>query len=90
MFPTDTIEMSLLWMYLIYFNMGLLNDDIKERDITGCSIQYFRSDVCDQVLVTNIRILFLITRAGLGGCCTGRTASLMPKHSCVQGSISSD
>lgn len=53
MFPTDSIEMSLIWMYLLYFNMGLLNEMmiLKQGDITGCSIQYFRGDTCDQVLL---------------------------------------
>lgn len=40
MFPTDTIEMSLLWMYLIYFNMGLLNEIMilkKGRLLTAVS-----------------------------------------------------
>lgn len=43
MLLTDSIEMSVIWMYVIYFNMGLLNEIIILTD--------YSSDICEQVLV---------------------------------------
>lgn len=38
-----SMEMSLIWMYLLYFNTGSLSEMIlKQKDITDCGIQYFR------------------------------------------------
>lgn len=35
MLLTDSIEMSVLWMYVIYFNMGLLNEIIILTDYSS-------------------------------------------------------
>lgn len=53
MFPHKTllIEMSLIWMYLLYFNRGVLNEMMILEDIADRSIKDFRGNAYDQVLL---------------------------------------
>lgn len=75
MFPhRHYVEMSLIWMYLLYFNMGSLNETmtLKLRDFTDCSIQ-ITSEVWSGATV-NVRLLSEVRRSHFMNWCIYNTA----------------